>query len=81
MGPVNSMWTVPFVPYTVLTCDVTVHEQCLCPLHSAHMWCYCSRTRRKKKQKKKKTVYTNVGLETQIQPALKYGSGKWDHGS
>ena len=35
----------------------------------------------KKKQKKKKTVYTNIGLETQIQPALKYGSGKWDHGS
>ena len=23
--PVNSVWTMPFVPCTVLTCDVTVH--------------------------------------------------------
>ena len=23
-------WIVPFVPCTVLTCDITVHEQCLC---------------------------------------------------
>ena len=25
MGSVNSTLTMPFIPYTVLTCDVTVH--------------------------------------------------------
>ena len=48
VGPVNSAWTVPFFLCILLMCDVTVHEQCLCPLHSAHMWCYCSCAEKKK---------------------------------
>ena len=45
---------MPFVPCTVLKCDVTVHEQCLCPLHSTHMWYYCSLAKKKKKKKDKR---------------------------
>ena len=56
VGPVNSA----FVPCTVLICDFTVHEQCLCLLHNAHMWYYYSRAEKKKKKKKKKRGFGNA---------------------
>ena len=40
MGSVNSTLTMPFIPYTVLTCDVTVHAL---------------KKKKKTKKKKKKT--------------------------
>ena len=53
VNSIVDLWTVPFVPCTILKCDVTVHKQCLCPWHNTHMWYYCLCVKKKKKKSKR----------------------------
>ena len=60
-----------------ITCEHCVGDKghCSHTVHGSHDTIH-TLEKKKKKKGRKKAVYTNVGLETWIQPTLKYGSGK-----